>query len=293
MGLVHQGTRNRAELSRPMGGVINVMRALWEGPQRRNLIQGEGIDDGLSAVPDPQQPPTAWLIATKTGRIAAALTGTSPMTASLTASAALQAGVTGTSPLSGGITAIGNIASTADGTSSITAAITSSVALSSTLGGTSPITANITSVGGVTSSATLIGTSTVTATMSAIGSLSAGIVVNNVCLSATDVADAVWDAPINAHVLAGSFGEQVLKQTDITKIADILLRRSTANIESSTNGDALTLRSLYGMIAQAVHNTQVAGTSLSVTRSDDATVLGTRTVTLDPAAQPITGLNSD
>ena len=77
------------------------------------------------------------------------------------------------------------------------------------------------------------------------------------------------------------------------EIADTVLRRSTANVEASGTGDALSLKSLYGMVAQGVHNTQVTATTLSVTKSDDTTVLGTRTVTTDPTAEPIIGINSD
>jgi len=77
------------------------------------------------------------------------------------------------------------------------------------------------------------------------------------------------------------------------EVADTVLRRSTANIEASGTGDALNLRSLYGLIAQGVHNTQVSGGTLTVTKSDDTTVLGTRTVTTDSAAEPITGIDSD
>jgi len=77
------------------------------------------------------------------------------------------------------------------------------------------------------------------------------------------------------------------------EIADTVLRRSTANVEASGTGDALSLRSLYGMVAQGVHNTQVSANSLTVTKSDDTTVLGTRTVTTNSDAQPIVGINSD
>ena len=77
------------------------------------------------------------------------------------------------------------------------------------------------------------------------------------------------------------------------EIADTVLRRSTANVEASGTGDALSLRSLYGMVAQGVHNTQVSANSLTVTKSDDTTVLGTRTVTTNSEAQPIVGINSD
>jgi len=77
------------------------------------------------------------------------------------------------------------------------------------------------------------------------------------------------------------------------EIADTVLKRSTANVEASGTGDALGLRSLYGLIAQGVHNTQVSGDTLTITKADDTTVLGTRTVTTDPNARPIVGIDSD
>ena len=78
-----------------------------------------------------------------------------------------------------------------------------------------------------------------------------------------------------------------------TQIADTVLRRSTANIEASETGDALGVRSLYGLVAQGVHNTQVSNGKLIITRSDDTTQLAERTITTDPNAEPITGLDSD
>lgn len=78
-----------------------------------------------------------------------------------------------------------------------------------------------------------------------------------------------------------------------TEIADTVLRRSTANVEASLVGDPLSLRSMYGMVAQGTHNTQLKGDKLVITKSDEVTELGTRTVTTSPLAQPITGLNSD
>jgi hypothetical protein len=106
-----------------------------------------------------------------------------------------------------------------------------------------------------------------------------------------------WTTALPGSYAAGSagyiIGNQVLTETDITKIADIILRRATSNIETSPNGDALSLKSLYGMIAQGVHNTQVNGATLTVTQSDDTTVVGTRTVTTDSNAQPIIGIDSD
>jgi len=78
-----------------------------------------------------------------------------------------------------------------------------------------------------------------------------------------------------------------------TEIADTVLKRSTSNVEASGTGDTLGLRSLYGLIAQGVHNTQVSGDTLTITKADDTTVLGTRTVTTDPNARPIVGIDSD
>jgi hypothetical protein len=106
-----------------------------------------------------------------------------------------------------------------------------------------------------------------------------------------------WSTALPGSYGAGEagyiLGNQVLTEADIVKIADIVLRRATSNVEASSDGDALSVKSLYGMIAQGVHNTQVSGTTLTVTKSDDTTVLGTRTVTTDPTAEPIIGINSD
>jgi len=82
-------------------------------------------------------------------------------------------------------------------------------------------------------------------------------------------------------------------QETYNAVADSVLRRSTTNVEFSSSGDPIAIRSLYGMVAQGVHNTQVVGSTLTVTKSDDTTPLGTRTVTTSDTAEPITGINSD
>lgn len=77
-------------------------------------------------------------------------------------------------------------------------------------------------------------------------------------------------------------------------LADTFLRRSTSNAEASTFGDALSVRSMYGMVAQGTHNTFVNNSNkLVITKSDESTVLGTRTITNSVNAQPIVGLDSD
>lgn len=85
------------------------------------------------------------------------------------------------------------------------------------------------------------------------------------------------------------------EQNTYNALADTFLRRSTANIEASTTGDPLSLRSMYGMVAQGTHNTYVneATNKLVITQSNETTVLGTRSITNSPNAQPITGLDSD
>ena len=83
-------------------------------------------------------------------------------------------------------------------------------------------------------------------------------------------------------------------QTTYNNLADTFLRRSTTNIETSTFGDALSVRSMYGMVAQGTHNTFVNNSNkLVITKSDESTVLGTRTITNSADAQPIIGLDSD
>lgn len=85
------------------------------------------------------------------------------------------------------------------------------------------------------------------------------------------------------------------EQNTYNALADTFLRRSTANIEASTTGDPLSLRSMYGMVAQGTHNTYVneVTNKLVITQSNETTVLGTRSITNSPNAQPITGLDSD
>lgn len=83
-------------------------------------------------------------------------------------------------------------------------------------------------------------------------------------------------------------------QDAYNNLADTFLRRSTANAESSSFGDPLSLKSMYGMVAQGTHNTYVNNNNkLVVTKSDESTQLGTRSITNSPNAQPITGLDSD
>ena len=82
----------------------------------------------------------------------------------------------------------------------------------------------------------------------------------------------------------------VLASATCNKIADHVRRRTQANVEASSDGDTLGLSSLYGFIQQA-QESAVAGTTLTVYRTDGATPLGTKTLTTDADADPVTGVS--
>ena len=73
------------------------------------------------------------------------------------------------------------------------------------------------------------------------------------------------------------------------KIADHILRRLQANAEGSSDGDTLGLGSLYGLIQQA-QESSVSGLTMTVKKTDGTTTLGTKTITTDASADPITGV---
>lgn len=213
--------------------------------------------------------------------------------------------------LAGGRNAESTISGTGDITNAAMGLILSAVA---TIAGSSTVTADV--IGKLEAVASIAGSGDITAALGALASLvasvtaegsidanitaeaniSANINVTGDLLTTANVAQAVWNALAASFNEAGTMGALLnASGGSVTPeiIADVILRRSTANVEASANGDPIAIKSLYGMIAQAVHNTQVAGTTLTVTRSDDSTVLGTRTVTTNAAAEPIVGIDTD
>jgi hypothetical protein len=297
MALVQNGVRSRAVCVTYRGSTLQSYRNFWGGNVQRNIAVGEGITDERCSIPDGNQHPSAWLLATRSGGLAARNTilGASPITvANLAGGLNANAALTGSGNITNAALELILFAVAAiTGSGTISAAITGKLEAAASLAGQGDITAALSALASAVAGLTGNGTVGSTSSLTANGNMSADITVTGATLTTANVAFYVWNALAASFNNPGTFGAEVLKESDITKIADIILRRSTANVEASTEGDALALRSLYGMIAQAVHNTQVSGTTLSVTKSNDSTVLGTRTVTLDPAAQPITGLNSD
>lgn len=76
------------------------------------------------------------------------------------------------------------------------------------------------------------------------------------------------------------------------EIADHVLRRTTANVEASSNGDAVTQKSLYGAVANQVHKSAILGGQWTVYKSDGATQLNSRTITTDSGAAAITAIGN-
>lgn len=231
----------------------------------------------------------------------------------------------GTTTITFSTTGTGGLIVSGSGSASITFSSTAALLSVASASGSATITftpsANIGAEAGLSGASTI--TLSGTAASYAIGYLS-GLSTSETEFSAAALADAVWNALTADYNTAGTMGaamsaaggagdpwttnlpgsyiagqagyiigNQVLTEDDLNKIADIILRRATSNIEASANGDALSIRSLYGMIAQGTHKTSISGTTLTVTESDDLTTLGTRTITTDPNAEPITGFDTN
>jgi hypothetical protein len=74
-------------------------------------------------------------------------------------------------------------------------------------------------------------------------------------------------------------------------IADHCRRRTQANVEASSDGDALSLGSEYGMIQQCQESNLVDNPGFqTVYKTDGTTELGQKAVTTDPSAEPVTGI---
>lgn len=98
---------------------------------------------------------------------------------------------------------------------------------------------------------------------------------------------------VTAAVNVGTIAADAITDSEIStaaaqKIADVIFRRTMASIEASANGETLSVESLYGLIA-AAFEASLASTTLTVRKSDGST-LGTKTLTTDAAAVPVTGI---
>jgi hypothetical protein len=311
---------------RYIGGSPGNLRQMWGRTELRNTTCGEGISDKTAGIPYGHLAPSSWCLPFKAGAMSSftnCVFRFTPGDLTLAAGRNLSAATTVTVTVSD---ALLELIVSAVGSTSITFTLTGTALIAANaIGNTSfSFTVNNATLGAIIDAVanTFIQFSAA-ATPRATGNLE-GHITPFTELSPQSLAAAVWQAlsaeyndagtmgnKLNSAASAGDpwstalpgsysageagyiLGNQVLTEADIVRIADIVLRRATSNVEASSDGDALSVKSLYGMIAQGVHNTQVSGTTLTVTKSDDTTVLGTRTVTTDPTAEPIIGINSD
>ena len=105
---------------------------------------------------------------------------------------------------------------------------------------------------------------------------------------ATAASLATVDTNVDAILADTGTDGVVLSAATYAAIADVVLRRTAANIEASANGDTLDPESLYGLL-QAAFNATRASTVLTIRKTDNTT-LGTRTITTDAAADPVTAI---
>lgn len=93
--------------------------------------------------------------------------------------------------------------------------------------------------------------------------------------------------------ISGSVGEVLtIGATLANKLADHVLRRTFANARASSDGDAVSFRSLLGAIAKLVNRWRILGTTLTVYAEDDTTSLGTQALTGTAGADPITEVDT-
>jgi hypothetical protein len=98
--------------------------------------------------------------------------------------------------------------------------------------------------------------------------------------------------------IQGNVSGSVGSLSDITsalgnKIADFILRRPLASARASSDGDAVTFRSLLGAVSKLVNRWKISGTTLTVYEENDTTAFKTQTLTGTAGADPITETDTD
>lgn len=289
----------------------------------RNIFASDAGIDSLSSKPAGSRHPVAWQMPQKPGGLASH--NNTNIDFSHVGNAVLGLPGSGSSTITFSQTGTGGLIVSGSGSATIT--FSSTAVILSVASASGSVTITFSSTAEIGAEAGLTGTTSITlsgtAQSYAIGYM-AGLSTSENEFSPAALASAVWDALTADYNTAGTMGaamsaaggagdpwitnlpgtyvagqagyilgNQVLTEDDLNAIADIVLRRATSNVEASSDGDALSLRSLYGMIAQGVHKTSISGATLTVTKSDETTTLGTRTITTDANAAPITGLDSD
>lgn len=153
--------------------------------------------------------------------------------------------------------------------------------------GCAPASGDGYTIGGVASGgAVTIASGGITSSSFASDAINAAAIAAN-AIGASEIADGAVDA---GAIAADAITSSELAASGANKIADHTLRRTSANVEASSDGDAVSRKSLYGSVAQQTHKTERAGSDLKVYKADGTTVLSTRAVTTQSGANPITGI---
>jgi hypothetical protein len=116
-----------------------------------------------------------------------------------------------------------------------------------------------------------------------------------IAAGAIDAATFAAGAIDAAAIATDAIGAAEIAAAGANKLADHVLRRTYANARASSDGDALSFRSLLGAIGKLVNKWAIAGTTLTVYQEDDVTSTapgGTQTITATPGADPITTLDT-
>lgn len=94
--------------------------------------------------------------------------------------------------------------------------------------------------------------------------------------------------------LSGSVGSVTdMGSTLLNKMADFILRRPLASARASSDGDAVTFRSLLGGVSKLVNRWKISGTTLTVYTEDDTATAGTQALTGTAGADPITEVDTN
>lgn len=181
----------------PTGGVYNGHRTAAE----RNLLTG--TTDSRASVPVGNLPPSAWIMARKSGGMSMRNTGSGTLASSLIASRPMSIDLTG----SGDLTAVGALAVAMllamSGSGSLSATINGLLNMSADLDGSGDLAA---SMNGIASLAVdLLGQGDLEATIAAYGNMEIDLVVTGTGLTTGNVGGAVWE-----YLIGGSEAQDLL-----------------------------------------------------------------------------------
>lgn len=147
----------------------------------------------------------------------------------------------------------------------------------------------VTSVqGAVTGSVGSVATGGITAASFAANAISEPAVAANTFTAAKFASDCFTAAKFATDFI----GATELSAAAANKIADHVLRRSYSSARLSSDGDAVSFRSMLGSVAKMVNRWRVSGPTLAIYHEDDTTIFGSQTLTATVGADPITEVDT-